>query len=48
VLGAVGLVTERQLDAFRASSLVHELVEESLLGYYLVTAERGKTPIDTD
>ena len=40
VLGLVGLVTERQLDAFRASSLVHELVEESLLGYYLITAER--------
>jgi tocopherol O-methyltransferase len=48
VLGVVGLVTERQLDAFRASSLVHELVEESLLGYYLVTAGRGETSTDTD
>jgi Cyclopropane fatty acid synthase and related methyltransferases len=48
VLGLVGLVTERQLDAFRASSLVHELVDESLLGYYLVTADRGETETDTD
>ncbi|ERH10811.1 MAG: methyltransferase domain protein [halophilic archaeon J07HX64] len=48
VLGLVGLITERQLDAFRASSLVHELVEESLLGYYLVTADRGETGTNTN
>lgn len=41
VLGLVGLVTDRQLAAFRASSLVHELVEDDLLGYYLATADRA-------
>ena len=28
-----------QLGAFRASSLIHELISEELLGYYLITAE---------
>ena len=41
LLGLAGLVTERQLAAFRASSLVHGLVEDDVLGYYLVTADRG-------
>ena len=41
VLGLVGLVSDRQVDSFRAASLVHELVEENLLGYYLFTADRG-------
>jgi cyclopropane fatty-acyl-phospholipid synthase-like methyltransferase len=41
VLGLVGLVTERQLAAFRASSLIHELIEDDVLGYYLVTADRA-------
>jgi cyclopropane fatty-acyl-phospholipid synthase-like methyltransferase len=41
VLALVGLVTDRQLAAFRASSLVHELVEDDVLGYYLVTADRA-------
>lgn len=30
-----------QLDAMRASSLIHELVTEDVLGYYAVTADRG-------
>jgi tocopherol O-methyltransferase len=41
VLGLVGLVSDRQLEAFRASSLIHELVENDVLGYYLVTADRA-------
>jgi tocopherol O-methyltransferase len=41
VLGLVGLVSDRQLDAFRASSLIHELVDDDVLGYYLVTADRA-------
>ena len=31
--------SEAQLGAFRASSLIHELISEELLGYYLITAE---------
>lgn len=41
VLGLVGLVSDRQLAAFRASSLIHELMTEGVLGYYLVTADRA-------
>jgi cyclopropane fatty-acyl-phospholipid synthase-like methyltransferase len=41
VLSAVRLLSTRQVAAFRASSLIHELVEEEVLGYYLVTADRG-------
>jgi len=41
LLGTVGLVSARQLDAFRASVLVDDLVSEGLLGYYLVTADRA-------
>lgn len=40
-LGLVGLVSSRQVDAFRASVLVHDLVSDGVLGYYLVTAERA-------
>lgn len=41
LLGTVGLVSARQLDAFRASTLVADLVDDGLLGYYLVTADRA-------
>jgi len=41
VLALVGLVTEQQLAAFRASTLIHELVKDEILGYYLVTASRA-------
>lgn len=40
ILGPLGVLSKTQLDAFRASSLLHELVEEDLVGYYVVTAER--------
>ena len=41
VLRRIGLnrFSEAQLGAFRASSLIHELISEELLGYYLITAE---------
>jgi tocopherol O-methyltransferase len=43
VLSVVGLLSGRQLDAFRASSLIHRLVEADVLGYYLITADIDKT-----
>jgi len=41
LLGALGIVSETQLDGLQASARIHELVEASTLGYYLVTADRG-------
>jgi len=41
LLGAVGLASETQLDGLRASARVHELVEEGVLGYFLITADKG-------
>jgi cyclopropane fatty-acyl-phospholipid synthase-like methyltransferase len=41
VLSVVGLFSGRQLDAFRASSLIHRLIEADVLGYYLITADIG-------
>jgi len=41
LLGALGLVSETQLDGLQASARIHELVEAGVLGYYLITADRG-------
>ena len=41
VLAVFGRFSETQLATFRASSLIHRLVEAEVLGYYLITAERG-------
>jgi cyclopropane fatty-acyl-phospholipid synthase-like methyltransferase len=40
LLGFFGLVSATKLDAFRASSLIHALVESDALGYYVITADR--------
>lgn len=39
VLGKVGKFSDVQLAAFEANAAIHELVEEGVIGYYLVTAD---------
>ena len=41
VLRPLGFFSETQLGAFRANARIHELVEEDVLGYYVVTADRS-------
>lgn len=42
LLASLGVVSDRQVGAFRANRLIHRLVEDGTLGYYLVTADRGQ------
>jgi len=46
LLSAVGIASETQLDGLEASARVHDLVEKGVLGYYLITADRGSTGSD--
>ena len=46
LLGAIGIASEAQLDGLEASARVHDLVEDGVLGYYLITADRS--PSDGD
>lgn len=39
VLGVFGVLTETQLDSFKASAEIDRLIEAGVLGYYLVTAD---------
>ena len=41
LLGAVGIASEAQLDGLEASARVHDLVDDGMLGYYLITADRS-------
>ncbi|PSP88344.1 hypothetical protein BRC87_09815 [Halobacteriales archaeon QS_4_66_20] len=46
LLGAVGIASEAQLDGLEASARVHDLVEDDVLGYYLITADRSTSDGD--
>jgi cyclopropane fatty-acyl-phospholipid synthase-like methyltransferase len=41
LLRVFGVFSDTQLDAFKASSLMHKLVASGTLGYYVITATRG-------
>jgi len=48
LLGAIGIASEAQLDGLEASARIHDLVEKGVLGYYLITADRGAPDGDSD
>ncbi len=43
LLSRAGVGSKHQLDALEASARIHDLITADVLGYYLITADRGET-----